>query len=244
MKAKQSTKKGPKSAIIIPSLCLLKNMKTTLLPYLFLAFAAVVATSCNKTEDANCQSAKHWVDITLNGNAYNSLAPCAEWQVSIDSLSQTIDGEVINGFYFMQLSNQLSINRGDSSIGNLWFDLFFFAPENLLQTTINGTDTSRFMSPENICALLDSNYHRLGNSLEDTNAVVTNITFTNNAGNALESFYQVTNWQTSGYGFQPIEIEGDENGECITRFEMNALLSDSTQTDTIGLFGKVRMPFK
>lgn len=211
---------------------------------MFIVFATVVSTSCNKTEEPNCQSEKHWADINLNGNAYNSLIPCGEWQVSIDSLSQNIGEEVITGFYFAQLYNQVSITRGDSSIGNLRFDLFFFAPENLLQTTINGTDTMRFMSTENICALLDSNYHRLGNSLDDTNAVVTNITFTNNMGSTLESFYQVTNWQTPGYGFQPIEIEGIDDGECLTRFEMNALLSDSAQTDTIGLFGKVRMPFK
>lgn len=219
-------------------------MKTALSPYFLSLFILATIAGCSKTEDPNCQSDTFWADITLNGKDYNTLTPCAEWYITIDSLTQNIDNQSISGFHFTKLSNQFSIQKGDTTAGKLRFDLYFFAPESLLQTTVLGTDTTRFITPQNICTLLDSNFHRLGNSLQDTVSVVTNILFTDNAGTTVETFYIVNNWQTSGYGFQPIEIEGVVDGECRTRFEMNALLSDSTKNDTTALYGRIRLPFK
>ncbi len=220
-------------------------MKAPLLLYLFLVYLIAIVIGCTKSEDANCQSETYWVDIDLNGTAYNTLTPCIDWYITVDSLTQSVENDTVLGsYYFTKLVNKFTIWNSDSSVGKLEFDMFFFAPDSLVQTTIAGTDTTRFMSPESICTLLDSNYHRLGNSLQDTVAVVTNILYTDNAGNTTESIYIVNNWQTPGFGYQPIEIEGVVDGECRTRFEMNALLSDSTLTDTIPLFGRVRLPFK
>jgi hypothetical protein len=84
----------------------------------------------------------------------------------------------------------------------------------------------------------------LGSSLQDTVSVVTNITFANNSGYTYESYLLPTNWQVGGYGFQPLQIEGVNGNECFTRFEMNALLTDTLGTDTLQLFGTFRVSFK
>lgn len=219
-------------------------MRTSLLTYLFALGLLAAATGCSKTEDPNCQSDTYWADLSLNGQEYTTLAPCADWYITVDTVEQRVNPVPVSGFYVTTLSNSFTINGPDTTVGRLRFDLFFFAPTALLTAEVNGTDTTRSISPENICALLDSNFHRLGNTLQDTVSVITNILFTDNAGYTRESFYPVANWQTSGYGFQPLEIEGVVNGECRTRFEMNALLSDSAATDSVRLFGKIRVPFK
>ncbi len=212
----------------------------TFLPMLFLLLAA----GCTKTEAPNCQSDQFWADIRIAATDYNTLAPCADWEVVIDSTVQSVDPEATLGFHFSKVSTQFHLQNGDTSSGRLKFDLFFFTPESLIVTSINGTDTSRTITPENICAILDSNFHRLGSSLQDTVSVVTNIAFSNNANNSYESYLLVSNWQIGGYGFQPLEIEGVNSGECFTRFEMNALLTDTLATDTIQLSGRIRVPFK
>lgn len=224
-------------------LCVDTMMKRTIytfLPILLLVFAV----SCEKTEAPNCQSDTFWADIRLDGTDYNTLSPCADWEVVVDSTTQSVDTDVTLGFRFSRVSTAFHLQNGDTTAGSLRFDLFFFAPESLIETSINGTDTSRTITPANICAILDSNYHRLGNSLQDTVSVVTNIIFSTNANYSYESYLLVSNWQIGGYGFQPLEIEGVTNGQCFTRFEMNALLTDTLATDTIQLSGRIRVPFK
>lgn len=219
---------------------MMKNKIITLLPFCLL----VLAASCTKTEAPNCQSDTFWADIRIVSTDYNTLAPCADWEVIIDTTTQNVADDVTLGFRFSSVSTKLHLQNGDTAAGSLQFDLFFFAPESLIETSINGADMNRTITPENICAILDSNFHRLGSSLQDTVSVVTNITFSSNANYSYESYLLVSNWQIGGYGFQPLEIEGVTDGECITRFEMNALLTDTLATDTIQLSGRIRMPFK
>ncbi len=219
---------------------LIESMKNTLFPCLLALGLVVVANSCNKAEDADCQSDTYWADITLNGTAYNTLAPCADWEIVIDSTYQKVDTQLVSGFRFSQIGTRFQIKNGDTVAGQLAFNLFFFAKDSLVQTV----GDSLFLAPQNICAILDSNFHRLGSTVQDTVSVVTNIVFMDNNGRTRESYYLTTNWQTSGYGFQPIAIEGVVDGECRTRFEMNALLGDSAATDSVALYGRIRVPFK
>lgn len=210
---------------------------------MMLCLLATIA-ACTKTEAPNCQSDTFWADITIESTSYNTLTPCTEWHLVVDSTAQSVDAASTLGFHFSSVTNKFHIQKGDTSSGTFQFDLFFFAPESLIETTISGTDTTRTISPANICAILDSNFHRLGSSLQDTVSVVTNITFASNAGNAYESYLLATNWQVGGYGFQPLTIEGVTGAECYTRFEMNALLTDTLGTDTLQLSGRFRVPFK
>lgn len=223
-------------------LCVDTMMKQIIQPYLVLMLL-VLASSCSKTETPNCQSDTFWADIRLNGNDYNTLSPCADWEVVVDSTTQSVDTVATLGFRFSKVSTSFHLQNGDTSAGNLQFDLFFFAPESLIETSINGTDTTRTITPANICAILDSNFHRLGNSLQDTVSVVTNIIFSTNSNYSYESYLLPTNWQIGGYGFQPLQIEGVTDRQCFTRFEMNALLTDTLATDTIQLSGRMRVPF-
>jgi len=218
-------------------------MRNILHIYLFTGLIAAL-TSCTKTDAPNCQSDTFWADITINNTGYNTLTPCSDWHLVVDSTAQSVSSEATLGFRFSSVTNKFYLQKGDSTSGSFKFDLFFFAPENLIETNISGTDTTRTISPTNICAILDSNFHRLGSSLQDTVSVVTNITFTSNAGNSYESYLLPTNWQVGGYGFQPLEIEGVTGNECFTRFEMNALLTDTLGTDTLQLSGRFRVPFK
>jgi hypothetical protein len=218
-------------------------MRNNLLTYLFICLSATLA-SCTKTEAPNCQSDTFWAEITIENTSYNTLTPCSEWRLVVDSTSQSIGSEATLGFHFSRVTNRYHLQKGDTSSGTFQFDLFFFAPENLIETTIIGLDTTRTISASNICAILDSNFHRLGSSLQDTVSVVTNITFATNAGYAYESYLLPTNWQVGGYGFQPIQIEGSIGNECYTRFEMNTLLTDTLGTDTLQLSGRFRVPFK
>ncbi len=224
-------------------LCVDRAMRNNLLTYLFIGLLATL-TSCTKTEAPNCQSDAFWADITIENTSYNTLTPCSEWHLVVDSTAQSVSSEATLGFHFSNVTNKFYLQKGDTTSGTFQFDLFFFAPENLVETTISGTDTIRVISPANICAILDSNFHRLGSSLQDTVSVVTNITFANNAGYTYESYLLPTNWQVGGYGFQPLQIEGVNGNECFTRFEMNALLTDTLGTDTLQLFGTFRVSFK
>lgn len=218
----------------------MKQTTKSFLPLLFL----VLAASCTKTETPNCQSDTFWADIRLNGTDYNTLEPCADWEIVIGTPSQLVENDQTLGYHFTKLSSGFQLKNNDTTAGSLQFELFFFAPESLVETSINGSDTTRTITPANICAILDSNYHRLGSSLQDTVSVVTNIIFSSNADYSYESYLLVSNWQIGGYGFQPLQIEGVTDGQCYTRFEMNALLTDTLATDTIQLSGRMRLPFK
>lgn len=220
-------------------LCVMYHMKNSL-PFAALVAIALAFAGCEKETAADCQSSTYWANINLNGREHNTLTPCGELSISIDSTYQTVDTQDVNGYLFTMVGNKMSLAKGDSSIGSLEFNLFFFAKIEMT----DGIDDSIYVTAENICAILDSNYHRLGNSIQDTTLVATNIVYTDRNGWQRESYYVASNWQVSGYGFQPLEIEGVADGECRTRFEMNALLSDSTQFDTVALYGSVRMPFR
>lgn len=225
---------------------------------LILAFIAMVfASSCKKddegdgTIDTTCtETREFWLDGSIDGQAFVTSEPCGNLRLFEVEVDQVFDPQDFGGKYlFSFYSEQNVIDSLGAAQGKFEITMAVLVSPSIIDTSINGTDTTLTVSPNNICnvMLLGTHYNYL-NQAQTNNSNGFKFEYADIDGKVWKATQLQTDSSfviTSNDGIVSVNpFSGAFFPYCTATFSYNTILTESQGSDTLRVIGTGRLGFR
>ncbi len=219
--------------------------------------AMVLASSCKKDDDGDgplgttcTETREFWLDGSVGTQAFVTSEPCGNLRLSEVQVGQVYEPRDFGGKYLFTFTSTQNVADSLGAVqGKFDISVGILVSPAIIDTSINGTDTTLTVSPNNICdvMLLGTHYNYL-NQAQTNNSNGFKFEYADIDGKVWKATQLQTDSSfvvTSDDGIVSVNpFSGAFLPYCTVKFSYNTLLTEFQGTDTLRVIGTGRLGFR
>lgn len=221
---------------------------------LLLAAACMVIfiASCNKDEDVviadPCQTdPQYWANVAIDNINVDTRGACNTAYIEIDSVYQYFQPVMFGDEYLVVATSNFRLYNDTNYLGRFDVQLAIMAHDSIVNTTINGTDTTRQVPLQQLCYLLHTGelvFFQSQMNQQDKNGGFLDYTGPDSVNYRLSLSMNPEMDILGNEGLGQAILNGDTTDVCICQAGFSGSVVNGAETDTIEIDGLARLPFK